>query len=247
MTSTSPVTPAAPDQESAASPPPRPALRDPASHARLWVFAIGVLSLDLWSKSWIFHHLGPSEVRALIPGLIEMHRSLNDGAVFGSLTGMVWLFVAASVLALGFVVAMFAGSTARNRSLHVALGMILAGAMGNLYDRAFMVADIIELNTGEPRLIARIVDETPDLIRVGSWPEGENPRVYRRADIAEIRQQGVVRDFIRFVPAFPGWVPWLGGRDMWPWIFNIADSGLVVGVGLLMLNFWFERREARAG
>jgi signal peptidase II len=244
VTSSTPATPAS-------DPPvarPLSAVGDPASHARLWIFAIGVLVLDLWTKAWIFHTLGPTEVRTLIPRFIEMHRSLNDGAVFGSLTGMVWLFVAASVLALGFVVAMFAGSSPKHRSLHIALGLILAGAMGNLYDRAFMVADIVEFNTGEPRLIAKIVDDShPDVLRIGSWPEGENPRTYRRSDIAELRQQGVVRDFIRFVPAFPGWAPWVGGKDMWPWIFNIADSGLVIGVGLLLLNFWFERREARAG
>ena len=36
----------------------------------------------------------------------------------------------------------------------------------------------------------------------------------------------------------------IGSRefDIWPWVFNIADSLLVFGVALLMLNFWRERK-----
>ncbi len=57
-------------------------------------------------------------------------------------------------------------------------------------------------------------------------------------------QQGVVRDFIKMEPQIP-----IGkGRriDIWPWVFNIADVLLVVGVAMLMLNFWKERRAAQA-
>ena len=34
--------------------------------------------------------------------------------------------------------------------------------------------------------------------------------------------------------------------DIWPWVFNVADVLLVVGVGLLLLNFWWDRKAEKA-
>ncbi len=59
--------------------------------------------LDLWSKAWVFSNLKANTARPFIPDVLVFHRSLNDGAVFGSFTGQVGLFIAASFFALGFV------------------------------------------------------------------------------------------------------------------------------------------------
>lgn len=217
------------------------------AHLRLWVTAVVVLIADLWTKDWAFRALDPVEPYHAIPRLLDFHRSLNDGAVFGSLTGMVGLFIGASVLALLFVASLFLSSEASQRSMHVGLGLILAGALGNLYDRAFMKADVVELASGERRIGIR-VDPPGDHANedawrwLGRWPSGEDPRAVPLSEIVAERNQGVVRDFIKFVPRFPEWVPKVGGRDAWPWVFNIADAALVCGVGLLLINFWFERR-----
>lgn len=210
------------------------------AHALFWATGAALLLLDLWSKQWAFAALGPTEVTTIIPRVLEFRRSLNDGAVFGAFTGQTALFVAASVCAIGFVLYLFATSAARHRLLHLALGMVLAGALGNLYDRAFIVADVVRIHdsrTGRVEsLIGTIVGEpTADSVRVGDWPEGTNVRTYD-LDEVELRRQGVVRDFLKFVPRFPAWVPKLGGRDVWPWVFNIADSALVCGVLLLLVS-----------
>jgi lipoprotein signal peptidase len=54
-----------------------------------------------------------------------------------------------------------------------------------------------------------------------------------------VHSQGVVRDFIKMEPKIT-----IGDRSfaIWPWVFNIADVLLVTGVGLLLLNFWRERK-----
>jgi len=178
-----------------------------------------------------------------VPGVLEFHRSLNDGAVFGSLTGMTQLFVAASLCAFVFVLALFSGSSPKQRSLHVSLALVLAGALGNLYDRAFAQADVISFIDGR-KVIGTVIDQ-PDttIVKVGAWPDGSGAARYAASDIAKLSRQGVVRDFIRFVPRFPTWVPRLAGRDVWPWVFNIADSALVCGVGILLINFWFDRKK----
>jgi len=231
--------------------PPDAALHHLASHLRFWLVACAVLALDLWSKNWVFDNLAADRTHTLIPGIIELRRSLNDGAVFGSLTGYVGLFIAASVFALGFVSYLFACSGSGQRALHVALGMILAGALGNLYDRAVTEADVVIFKSPSGRertLIGRIIEppaghlDNDEAIYVGSWPDGSRPQRFDKSEVS-VRSQGVVRDFIKFTPEFPTWVPWLGKRrqrDVWPWVFNVADSALVCGVAALLLSSWLE-------
>ncbi len=221
------------------------ALRDFPSHLRFWLPAVAVLWLDLWSKAWAFSTLPSDRARSWIDGFVEFRRSLNDGAVFGSFTGYVGVFIVASLFALGFVFYLFARSRSWHRALHVALAMILAGALGNLYDRGFIVADVAQISTanGQQRSLIGVVldDSTEAVVRFGDWPDGANPRTLRRDEIT-LRRQGVVRDFIKIVPRFPRWVPRLGGRDVWPWVFNVADASLVCGVGLLLITGWIDRR-----
>jgi len=220
------------------------AIASPAAHLRFWLPAAALVLLDLWSKEWVFANLHADEARPWIPGLIEFRRSLNDGAVFGSFTGYVGAFILASVLALLFVLYMFASSARNQRILHVSLALILAGAIGNLYDRAFIRADVVRFpnQPDHHSIVGKIVSEPgADHVVIGEWPEGSRERKYARAEV-DVRQQGVVRDFIKFTPQFPRHWAWVGGQDMWPWIFNIADASLVCGVALLLATSILERR-----
>lgn len=212
------------------------------AQSRFWLVAAGVLMVDLATKHWAFESLDPHEERSIISGWILFRRSLNDGAVFGSFSGQVELFILASVFALGFVVYLFARSAPGHWWFHLALALVLAGALGNLYDRAWMKADILrETRDGATGtvFIGTMIVQDADGVVLGDWPEGTNPRRFdlARADLKLVRQ-GVVRDFIKIVPRFPAWVPRLAGRDIWPWVFNIADSALVCGVIMLLLTTW---------
>ena len=227
------------------SEPRQTAIVDFPSHARFWLVGLVILWFDLWSKNWIFAHLKPDETRSFIANFIVFRRSINDGAVFGLFTGQVALFIVASLFAFVFVFYLFASSHRTQWPLHFALGLILSGALGNLYDRSVEIADVVVYNTKsgqQARMAGKIISEpNAENVRIGNYPEGLHPRSYRRADIVEIRQQGVVRDFIKFVPKFPAWVPKFAGRDMWPWVFNIADAALVCGVGVLLCSSWLSR------
>ncbi len=220
------------------------------AHLRLWLVAIALLILDLWSKHAIFKNLPPTTGYKFIPGVVEFYRSLNDGAVFGSMTGMSSVLIAASFFAFLFVLVAFAWSEKKQRVLHVALGMVLAGALGNFYDRTFAQADVITFDDGS-KFIGLVVDgeENDGYVRIGYWPEGSERALYSKEAVVKIRSQGVVRDFIKFVPHFPKWVPLVGGKEVWPWVFNVADASLVCGVGLLLITVWLtpkqEPRRAR--
>lgn len=197
------------------------------------------LAADLWSKQWAFSHLpaAPGASQDLIPRLLSFRRTLNDGALFGLGKGLWLVFIVASILALAFVWYLFAQSTRDRRSLHVALALILAGAMGNLYDRAFVMADVVRTNRGS--FTGVIVRETDRFIDLGTYPDGKPfQRFNKQRDDVTLKRQGVVRDFIKVEPKF--------GFELWPWVFNVADVLLVAGVGLLLLNFWWERRQARS-
>ena len=90
--------------------------------------------------------------------------------------------------------------------------------------------------------------ETPDgesVTIVDYGTRNQNPRTWpiaggstddpKRLEIVEYGPQPVVRDFIKFEVK-------IAGREIYPWIFNVADAMLVVGVGILLMNFWRERK-----
>jgi lipoprotein signal peptidase len=220
---------------------------DLCSHLRLWPVAAIALALDLWTKHWAFTRLpaDPSKGWPIIPHLTSLQRSLNSGALFGLGKGLTPIFIAASFLALGFVLYLFVNSGRDRRTLHIGLALVLAGALGNLYDRAFSIADVVnyQYQGRQYQLVGKVLEETPMGLLVGFWPEGANgkepPRIIPRAWEPSVRQLGVVRDFIRMEPVLK-----IGSQrfHIWPWVFNVADVLLVVGVGLLMLNFWIDRR-----
>ena len=164
-----------------------------------WTLFLGVAALaaaiDLLAKAWIFRTLGmPGESPAigLIPGILVLETNLNEGALFGMGQGMGSVFAAVSVAAIvGILLLVARPATRRDPWLLTALGLIVGGIVGNLYDRL-----------GRPGLV---------------WH-------------APLARQGepvrAVRDWIHFT---------LPGVIDWP-IFNLADSWLVIGAGMLLLS-----------
>ena len=124
------------------------------SHLRFWlVMALG-LTADLCTKNWAELTLKGKPPWIIIENALSFHYSTNPGALFGMGRQLTWLFVGASLAALLFVLYVFAKSSTGQRSFHLALGMILAGALGNLYDRLFVGGEVrdfikIELHIGD--------------------------------------------------------------------------------------------------
>ncbi|HRX83833.1 MAG TPA: signal peptidase II [Phycisphaerae bacterium] len=211
---------------------PQSAIRAGSAHAWLWCVAIIGLAADLWTKAWAFRTLDAVQARTWIPHVLEFQLSLNAGALFGMGSGKGTLFIAASVAALGFILYLFAGTTRRQHMLHLALGMILAGALGNLYDRATNRYDRVHFAGDQDAMIGTVEDGPGDTIVFHPWFEPDRTRRANRTDLTEpVQRVGVVRDFLRIVIR-------VGNRSLWPWVFNIADVLLVVGVGLLIIGYW---------
>jgi len=211
----------------------------------LWTVVIAGLALDLWSKQWAFRTLRQGGGRVLIPKILEFHTTLNPGALFGIGAGRTGLFLLASLLALILVLWMFAHCPARRRLTHIALGAILAGALGNMYDRAFVRLTPYVFPTPAGRAVAYGVrDLSPDgqWVVLREYPADDRSRVVKlpvsaAGDLPP--EAGYVRDFIKIRTTLPNW-SWLPerlrGREAWPWVFNVADMLLVGGVGVLAIR-----------
>ncbi len=211
------------------------ALGHAPSHLRLWIVAVCGVVADLWTKDLAFEKLAPGQSKVLVENLCSLQVSLNPGALFGLGAGFAPVFVGASVLALMFVLYLFANSTVKHRSMHIALGLVLAGAIGNLYDRATQEAYVAHF-PGKGRVIGVLHEQTKDGLTMGDFPDGANPRLWRgQVDSATSGVQPVVRDFVKIEAK-------IGSISLWPWVFNVADALLVIGVAVLLINFWWDRK-----
>lgn len=177
------------------SQPKRPAWKSISAWALFVGLVAAGLTADLWTKHAVFESVlaaqpdDPHPSREIIPGVLSLTLSTNSGVVFG-IQPPRWGILLGSVLALLAIGYFFATTTAKDRLTHVALGLILAGALGNLYDRLLTHVQL----------------------------PGRDPAVRE------------VRDFIDF-------------SDIgYPWIFNVADVLLVLGVLLVMALWLFARK-----
>ena len=105
-----------------------------------FALALGVCALDLFTKTWAFASLGLpdrfSEPWWLWQGVLGFQTSLNGGALFGLGQGFWPLFAALSIgAAIGILLWLFGAGAARDWLLTIALGFVMAGILGNLYDR----------------------------------------------------------------------------------------------------------------
>lgn len=211
----------------------RRALFNPVAVAVFLLVAIGGTAADLATKDWAFSSilsdpqvseavvlvqrnttepLGPDQMlhvlahpgnfpqRRLAPaqrelvGPLKITLSTNAGVVFGMPMPRI-ATIATTLVTVVLVIVFFALSDARAWPIHLAMALILAGALGNLYDRA----------------LAQVV-----------LPGYNGPPI-----------QYQVRDFID-----------ASGLGFWPWIFNVADIFLVVGVAIPMIYMtFFSHRE----
>ena len=101
------------------------------------VAALG-FAVDLITKAWLFSwpELDRGQVYWLWPGHAGFQLSWNQGALFGMGQGGAWLFAALSIVAgCAIPLWLFYWHSARDLWLTAALGSVMGGLLGNLYDR----------------------------------------------------------------------------------------------------------------
>jgi len=113
--------------------------------------ALAAYALDQITKALAAAHLTPGEPKDLVGSLLRLDLTRNAGAAFSTGTSHTEIFTALAIVAV-VVVLWFAAKT-RSVLWAAALGLLLAGIIGNLTDRIFRepqgmrghVVDFLEL------------------------------------------------------------------------------------------------------
>lgn len=140
--------------------------------------AIAVLWADQYTKHLVASSFLPGESRFVVPHFLKWTYERNVHGAFGLFGSNAVLLIAMAIVVLVLFWYSFRDAAARSRTVRVAFGMIVGGAIGNIVDRV---------------------------------------------------HYGYVTDFIDFY-------------RIWPNIFNVADSCITVGVGLLLISSLVARR-----
>lgn len=111
------------------------------SHRLAYVTAALVVVADQITKRWAISAL-PSNPIEVIPGLLDFRVTENPGAAFGLFQSGGQVLGVAAVAAVGII--SFALRSVHDRPEAVALGLIMGGAIGNLLDRVFRGAGILD-------------------------------------------------------------------------------------------------------
>ncbi len=217
--------------------PGRPAWRCWAS----WTLLAGVIIIglvaDLWSKDLAFRYvagnpvlldrqeileysaLDPQSIGArvlprhapvvIVPHVLEFTLVLNPGAVFGMGPGQRWFFLGFTGVAIAFALYMFAFWT-RGVDLNPVEGAGRAAKRAGVGDWLAHAAIGLLIAGGLGNFYDRMV-------------------------------YGCVRDFIHPLPGLKwpfGWTLTSSTGEVWPYVSNVADAFLLVGIGILAVRLW---------
>ena len=153
----------------------------------LLLTALAILVADQLTKALVVANLAIGEKAPLLGDLVQVWHAQNRGAAFSLFQGGTVVFLIVSVLSIGMVAYFHRSLRDRSPWLHIVLGVVLGGTLGNFIDRL---------------------------------------------------RQGYVTD----------WLSIGIGDTRWP-TFNVADSSVVIGIGILVVYLFLtnpDRREATA-
>ncbi|MFB9378901.1 signal peptidase II [Kineococcus gynurae] len=120
--------------------PPQPPAREPDPETpparRTWLFfavAAVLYAADQLTKVAAVASLEPGVPYPVLGEIVQLRLIRNPGAAFSFATGMTWIFTIIATVVV--VVVIRVSRRLRSRAWAVALGLLLAGALGNLTDR----------------------------------------------------------------------------------------------------------------
>ncbi|MFT6243976.1 MAG: signal peptidase II [Salibacteraceae bacterium] len=189
-----------------------------------------ILLFDQILKIYIKSTFDYDETHALLGDWFVLEYIENQGMAFGTTFGSsIWAKLALSVfriIAISGIIYYLILQLKKGvrREFLIAISLILAGATGNLidsmfYDFIFPVDEYLNCGLEYNRL-----DGSGNWVECAKTYEGQ----------VEIRHTGFlfgnVVDMFQFQATWPTWVPWLGGGQVFPAIWNVADAAISLGV-----------------
>ncbi len=190
-----------------------------------------ILLLDQLIKIWVKSNIDISDQPInLVGSWFRIVYVENQGMAFGTTFGSgMWAKLALSIFriiaicGIAYYWVKQAKAGARTEFL-IAVGFIFAGATGNLIDSMFY--DFIF--PYDPCLSFNHLEGSGVFTDCGFYGKIET----RHTGFL----LGNVVDMFQFDVSWPSWVPWLGGRDIFPAVWNTADGSITVGVLMVLFR-----------
>jgi signal peptidase II len=187
-----------------------------------------ILIFDQIIKVYVKTHFPPSfgtnSAHPIFGNWFVMEYIENQGMAFGTTFGnSIWHKLALSIFRIVAIVLICyywfkQAKSGAPRGFLVALGLVLAGATGNLidsmvYDLIFRIDPCLPWNHLDPE----------------TW--GCNEPMRNNGFLL-----GNVVDMFKFHAFWPEWMPWLGGKEVFPAIWNLADASISIGVVTIFIR-----------
>ena len=154
----------------------------------------------------------------------------NQGMAFGTTFGsQVWHKLALSIFRLGAITGMIIYLFKQSKKgakleFLIIIGLILAGATGNLIDS--MIYDFVF--PYDPCMGFNHLEGSGIITDCGIFGQIET----RHTGFL----MGNVVDMFKFQALWPQWMPVLGGKEVFPAIWNVADGAISVGVVTMLFR-----------
>lgn len=199
------------------------------------IFIVGalvalILILDQWIKIYVKSNFEIGDNYPILGDWFKMTYTENPGMAFGTTFGtQAWhklalsIFRVIAISALSYYWIKQAKASMKTEFL-VALGLIIAGATGNLIDS--MTYDY--LFAFDPCHPFNIMEGSGIFVECSFWGQMETrPHGFLLGNVV---------DMFEFVATWPKSLPLIGGEPVFPAVWNVADASITVGVAMVFIR-----------
>lgn len=189
-----------------------------------------LLALDQIIKIYIKTHFMPGETVPVFGNWFVLDYIENQGMAFGTTFGSsMWAKLSLSlfrIIAISALVYYWFKQWKKGASMEflIAIGLVFSGATGNLIDSMFY--DYIF--PFDPCMPYNWLEGSGNVADCGLF----GPQEVRNTGFLF----GNVVDMFKFQANWPQWVPWLGGEEVFPAIWNLADACITLGVVTIFIR-----------
>lgn len=216
----------------------------------IWAIAVvmAVLIIDQIIKIWVKTSFFYNEEREFL-GILNLHFMENEGMAFGSsfggATGKLILSLF-RIIAVGFIAWYLWSLIKRGAKLGliVAISLVLSGALGNIVD-SLWYGSAFDYSCPTQARINNELCKNDYMEPKCQYCYGERGFKPFKAKFMSGKKgyaaplYGRVVDMFEFPAKWPKWMPYVGGSQIFPAVFNFADAAISIGVIMLLL---FQRR-----